>query len=187
MSELVDQLADEFVVCYRRGEDPDLRDYLGRAGDESEELARVVEVLLRAVPPPEPTPEAVALARAWVAEQEPPLLALRLERGLRREQVIDSLAQRLALAPTLREKLSLRYHELETGQLDPTRVDRRVWQALGATLRAKAEVLMTWTRPMPRPTAPVMFRAELAPAEAPPPLLDEPNEPDQVDQLFGLS
>lgn len=186
MTESVNQLADEFVVRYRRGENPDMRAYLERAGDQRDELARLVEVLLRAVPPPEPTPEAIALARAWVAEQDPPLLALRIDRGLRREQVVDSLAERLRLAPELREKLGLRYHELETGQLEPARVDRRVWQALSETLRARAEELIAWTRPLPGPVAPVMFRADSS-QPLDPSLVEDRPALDEVDRLFGLS
>ena len=76
----VTELLDEFIVRYRRGEDPNLRDYLARAGDRADELGLLVEGVLRAVPPPEPSEESVALARAWVAGQ-PPLLELRVERG----------------------------------------------------------------------------------------------------------
>jgi hypothetical protein len=186
MTELIDELADEFVVRYRRGEEPDLRAYLERAGEQRDELARLVEVLLRAVPPPEPTPEAITLARAWVAEQDPPLLALRVDRGLRREQVVDSLAEGLKLAPGLREKLSLRYHELETGQLEPARVDRRVWQALSETLHARAEELIAWARPLPSAVAPVMFRAD-SPKPLDATFVEDRPAPDEVDRLFGLS
>lgn len=186
MTERVDELADAFIVAYRRGEDPDLRTYLERAGEQRDELARLVEVLLRAVPPPEPTPEALALARTWVAEQEPPLVALRVRRGLKRDEVVDALRRSLGLGEAAREKLQLRYHELETGQLQPSRVDRRVWQALAETLRARAEELISWARPLTPVPAPVMFRAD-APGGAPPSVLESREEPDEVDRLFGLS
>ena len=98
------------------------------------------------------------LARAWV-EGQPPLLELRVQRGLKREEVVESLRERLGLAPELREKLRERYHELETGQLEPAPVDRRVWEALADALRTRVDELGAWARPVPPLEAQVMYRA----------------------------
>lgn len=186
MPDRVNELVVEFVVRYRRGEHPDLREYLERAGEQREELAAAVESLLRAVPPPEPSEEALNLARAWVEQKDPPLLVLRRERRLKRKDVVRSLGVRLHLPLELREKLELRYHELETGQLEATRVDRRVWEALAMALRARPEELAAWAVPLPGWEAPVMFRAEPATA-AQAAVLGDRSEPDEVDRLFGLS
>lgn len=183
MLDPVTELLDDFVVRYRRGEDPELRDYLARAGDRADELAVLVEGALRAVPPPEPSEESVALARAWVAGL-PPLLELRVERGLTRDAVVDSLREGLGLAPERREKLRLRYHQLETGQLEPAPIDRRVWEALADALRVRVEELRSWAKPVAQREAQPMFRRTSA-SDAP---ISEEREPaDEVDRLFGLS
>jgi hypothetical protein len=188
LADLVSELLDEFVVRYRRGENPNVPEYLDRAGEHRDEFARLVEVVLQAVPPPQPSDEAVALARAWVEQQDPPLLVLRRDRKIRRDEVVDSLWARLGLKPELRGKLALRYHELETGQLPPARVDRRVWEALAEVLRSRADELAAWARPISPLEAQVMFRnsepALLTPSEAP---VERRSEPDEVDRLFGLS
>ena len=41
------QLFDEYVASFARGERPDLRDYLARAGDQREELAKLVDIWLQ--------------------------------------------------------------------------------------------------------------------------------------------
>jgi hypothetical protein len=181
------ELFDEFVVRFRRGEEPDLSEYLARAGTEADELARLADRFLQAAPPPAPTEDVVVLARAWVCG-EPPLLELRVKRGLKRGQVVDSLHERLDLAPELRGKLNERYHELETGQLEPAPVDRRVWEALAAALRTRVEDLTSWARPVPPLETRVMYRA--MPASSAPALRqarEQRREPDEVDRLFGLS
>src|ERR687895_755334 len=104
-----------------------------------------------------PDARARAAAAAWV-EGEPPLLALRTRRGLRREEVVDALVRALGLDVAKREKVKQRYHELETGQLDARRVDDRVWDALSGALRAPVEALRAW-RPRPRGPHPVYLRA----------------------------
>ena len=60
MSERLEQLLDEFAVRYRRGESPDLRDYLARAGDEADAFARLADALLQSVPVPPPSEEKYA-------------------------------------------------------------------------------------------------------------------------------
>jgi hypothetical protein len=186
MSERVEQLVDEFVVRFRRGEDPDLRAYLARAGDEAEAFAALVDGLLQAVPPPEVTAERLALSRAWL-QGESPLLALRTERGLERAEVVERLRERLGIAEAKREKLRLRYHELETGQLEPERVDRRVWEALAEAFRAQVGDLAGWARPS-RASVPRLAFYRRADADAAPGAVEwvSDEEPDEVDALFGV-
>jgi hypothetical protein len=187
VSEQVERLLDEFVVRFRRGESPNLREYLTRAGGDADRLARLVDAFLESVPPPPATEERLALSRAWV-ESEPALLALRRERGLRRGDVVDALRSRLGLSEEKKEKLRLRYHELETGQLEPAGVDRRVWEVLAELFRTRAEELVEWARP-PGLAAPrlVFYRRDevLPAAETAAPWVPT-EEPDEVDALFGV-
>src|SRR5438034_11529858 len=107
-------LFEEYVAGYERGERPDLRAYLERAGDARDELAALVDVWLQVAPAPEPYEEAVELVRRSLAG-EPPLLELRARRGLTRARVVDFLLERFSLDPAKREKVERYYHEVETG------------------------------------------------------------------------
>ena len=80
MSEDVMHLFDEYAASFARGERPDARAYLARAGERGDELGALIERYLERVPPPAPDAETVALAESWLAGQ-PPLLELRTWRG----------------------------------------------------------------------------------------------------------
>jgi hypothetical protein len=147
----VETLFDEFATSYLRGEQPDVRDFLERAGAEREDLGRMLDRFLQAAPAREPTEEEVVLLRARV-EQEPPLLALRLRRKLSRGSVVDAIVAALGLDPAKREKVDGYYHRLETGLLEPGGVNRRVWDALGEFLQANVRALAGVAPPLP-PTA----------------------------------
>jgi hypothetical protein len=185
MSEDVMHLFDEYAASFARGERPDARAYLARAGERGDELAALIERYLERVPPPAPDPDTVALAESWLAGQ-PPLLQLRARRGLRRDEVVDTLMERLALDRAKRTKVKRYYHELEGGLLEPTRVDRRVWDVLAGALGTAVEDLRGWR---PRPAA-LQFEAayRVADATAPPALKRVPipaDKPDEIDKLFG--
>ena len=83
-------LFDEYAAAFARGEEPDLREYLARAGDGADELARLVEAFVATAPAAEPSEERVALTRAW-AEGQSPLLEARTRRGVRREEVVEAI------------------------------------------------------------------------------------------------
>ena len=123
----VDRLFDELAAAYVRGERPDLPAYLARAGDDGDELARLVDAFLRTIPPPEPSEDDVAVMRARL-EGEPGLLALRKRRGRKVDDVVDDLAVRLEVDDLPR--LKRYYQQLEGGVLDPHPIDERVWDAL---------------------------------------------------------
>ncbi len=166
-------------------------------------MAALLARFAGAAAPPDPADDLVAALRAWLGG-EPPLLELRRRRGLRREAVVDALVRSLALDPAKRDRVAGYYHRLETGQLAPERVDRRVFAALAGALRARVEDLLPWPAPPPPPPppnlparggppppAPAYFRAAGEPpaeeqAALPLPLPPQPGpaEPDEIDRLF---
>lgn len=62
----------EFVASFSAGQDPDVLDYLARAGSRRDELAGLLDSFLATVAPPEPGEEQVTAMRAWI-EGQPPL------------------------------------------------------------------------------------------------------------------
>src|SRR6266545_6355514 len=110
---------------------------------------------------PAPDEQAVQLFEAWQAG-EPPLLRLRTARGVTRDAVVAALVKTLGLDEKKKDKVGRYYHELETGRLEPERVDRRVWDALAETLSARAADLVGW-----RPRRPEFPAAAFARASQP--------------------
>jgi hypothetical protein len=187
MAEDVTMLFDEYAQRLARGERPDVRDYLTRAGDSAEELGTMIDRFLERVPPPAPNEASRTLAAAWL-EGQTPLVELRVQRGLKRDAVVDALVERLGLDKAKREKVERRYHQLENGVLDPGGVDRSVWEVLAATLKARASDLVAWR---PRPPAAAADAAylrvdEVAPAATMRMAMGRPvaEEPDEIDRLF---
>jgi len=180
MAEDVIPLFDEYATRFARGERPDLRAYLERAGEGREELARLVDAWLRLAPPPPADEETVALAEAW-ARGEAPLVFLRARRGLRRGQVVEALMARFRLDPAKRGKVERYYHEVEAGLRVPA--DQRLLTALAELLGARVGDLLSW-RPLPLEAEPAYLRsAEAAPVPLPaPPQVAE--EGDEIDELF---
>ena len=191
----VDRLFDELAAAYVRGERPDLPAYLARAGDDADELARLVDAFLRVVPPPEPSEDDVAVMRARL-EGEPGLLALRTLRGRKVDEVVDELAVRLEVDD--RPRLKRYYQRLEGGVLDPHPVDERVWDALrdvfATSVRNLSRPLVTrrggsamaYYRSGPPDGAGAQLRARMTPRE--PALVGDadrpPPERDALDRLF---
>ena len=77
-----------------------------------------------------------------MARGRPPLLALRTQRALKRDDVVDSLVDELGLDRAKRKKVERYYHRLETGLLDPR-------ASAGGLRRAGADVA-SLTRRRPR-------------------------------------
>lgn len=185
----VELLFDEFALAYARGEAPDVRAYLERAGAEREALGRLIDRFLQAAPAREPTEEELVLLHASL-ERQPPVLVLRLRRALTRQAVVAALVRALGLDPAKEAKVAGYYHRLESGLLDPEPVDRSVWAALGELLHADVRAL-AGVRPAP-PAVDVAFRidyhrtedaAAFLPRESAAPPPEEP--PDEVDRLFA--
>ncbi len=171
-------LFQEYAACLARGQRPDLRGYLERAGEGREELARLVDTWLRLAPPPEPDEETVALAEAWI-RGEPPLATLRARRGLKRGEVVDALVRRFRIDPSKRAKVERYYHEIEAGLRVPA--DERLVRCIADVLRFPAADLLA-LRPRPLEARPAFFRAQGPPPPLPRP--EDEGEQDEVDLLF---
>jgi len=181
VSERLFQLFDEYAAAYARGERPSAEDFLERAGAERDELALLLGEYLRRAPA-QPASEDDERRLGLLLAPEPPLLALRVERGLRVDDVVSSLVERLGLDPATRAKVKRYYQRLEGGLLDPRGLSGRLRSALVDVFGAAAGPALAWTAPPP--AAPAFLRAaEPAAAQAAPP---PPTQAagDEVDRLF---
>lgn len=181
------QLFEEYAGAYARGERPEAQEYLERAGDGADELARLIDGWLRAAPVPEPDAETIALVSAWM-EEEPPLVHVRASKGVRVDTVVEAIVGDAGLAFEQAPKVKNYYQRLEQGLLDPRGVSERVWQTLRRLIGPTAKTAAAW-RLRPSPLEPAFYRAS-APAtldaaaadamDAIPPM----PERDAVDELF---
>jgi hypothetical protein len=188
MPEDVFSLFDDYAARFARGERPEARAYLTRAGADVDELAQLIDGYLARATPPPPSEDAVAVTTAALHGRSP-LREARARSGLSGAEVVDALVAALGLDRAKRPKVARYYDELEEAVRDPRRVDRRVFEALGATLRASASDLARGPRarveglgfslataaPAPLPHAAVAARAAHV----------EP--PDEIDRLFGAA
>jgi hypothetical protein len=182
-SALVEQLFDAFVDAHVSGERPDVREYMLRAGPESDQLGVLIDRYLKAAPIEEPDQETVVALNARL-EHLTPLTAARRRLPLKIDDVVEQLRELLGLDETLRPRLRAAYQELEAEQLDPAGVNERVWDALGSILRVDTRRLVV--RAKPAFAAPAYLRAaDFRAAEAAPaaPAI-RPDDPDEVDSLF---
>ncbi len=183
MAKRVDELFGEYASAYARGERPQAHEFLARAGEQVDELASLIDAFLASAPVPAPDEQSVELFEAWQAG-ESPLLRLRTARGVTLDAVVAALVWTLGLDEKKKEKVSRYYHELESGLLEPDRVDRRVWDVLAETLEARVADLLAWRPRQPEFPAPAFSRASqpmMAALRAP----EGSEEPeDEIDRLF---
>jgi hypothetical protein len=180
----VRDLFAEYADAYVHGDEPHARDYLARAGDEADELGRMLDAFLTAAPRPTPSADRVALMGAW-AEGEPPLVHLRALRGVRVDEVVDAIVQDTGVAAEKRPKVKRYYQRLEQGLLDPRGVSERVWEAVRRLIGPVAQAAATWPTPSAIPDT-AFFRAATprahgVAADAEP---AAPFARDEVDDLF---
>jgi hypothetical protein len=183
-SRTVETLFDEFATQYARGERPDIRAYLERAGNQADQLGLLIDRYLQAVPAQPPDEETVVLMEARL-DHVPPLAAARTRRGLKVRELSDRLRDALGLGEPLGDRVEDAYSELERGQLDTARVDERVWEALRTLLGLDARRLAFGLRSS---TAPLAYYREAAPAAEAfnSAQVERPSRaPDEVDRLFG--
>lgn len=191
MAERVTELFAEYADAYARGERPEAREYLARAADEGDELARLIDQFVSSAPAPVPNYEDLFLTAAWLSG-DPPLLELRRRRRLKRDQIVDDLIRILGIDARKREKVSRYYHRLENGLLNVEWIDHSVWDALAETLDARVTDLVARRPPTRSPQA-AYFRVTedagtgMAKADAAAPTVAARyvDEPDEIDRLFG--
>lgn len=182
MSDQIAQLFAEYADAYARGERPRADEYLARAGGQADELAGLLVRFVQATPAREPDAETLALTEAWLTG-EPPLVGLRASQGVRVDEVVDALVERLGLDPAKRAKVKRYYQRLEGGLLEPGRVSRKVWDVLTSLVGPRSEELAAWHV---RPAAAEAVYLRAAEPAAPPPQIADPGteEPDEIDLLF---
>ncbi|MEJ7784893.1 MAG: hypothetical protein WKF96_08825 [Solirubrobacteraceae bacterium] len=145
----IDELYRRYIDEYRTAGDADPRTYLAELrGVDRAELAARIDHFLDSEPPP------AFDAAAFAAFREDPrrqalvtrilgsetLADLRATAAASKREVGEALAERLGLAGHA-AAVRARYHDVETGTVDPGRVTGRVWDALAAILGAPAERL----------------------------------------------
>src|SRR5712691_10891004 len=126
--------------------------------------------------------------RSCVAERVEELFeyAAAYARGVTRDAVVAALVRTLGLDEKKKEKVRRYDHELESGLLEPERVDRRVWDVLAETLSARAADLVAWRPRRPEFPAAAFERAS-QPMMAAMRVAEPPKEPeDEVDRLFHM-
>lgn len=185
MADALFKLFDEYAVRYARGEHPDPVPYLDQAGKQADELARMLDAFLQWAPPPTLDAAAVPLMKAWMAG-DPPLRELRVQRGIRVDDVAADLAAQLGIDVGLTGKLRRYFQRLERGSLDVARVDQRVFDALATILHTTRSVVVSWANAprSGRPMAAPAYRAEREPTVAPAVPVAEGEDWDEVDRLF---
>lgn len=112
MSTSVDLLFDEYAARHARGEHPNAREYLERAGAQRDELARLLDGFLAATPVQPPGRETLAVFAGLIPDESetPPLLAERVRQGWRREEIVDWIRERFGIGEEKREKEIGRAH-----------------------------------------------------------------------------
>jgi hypothetical protein len=183
VSELVADLFAEYADAYARGEHPRAEEYLARAGGQADELARLLERFVRAAQGREPDAATLALTEAALTG-EPPLVTLRASQGIRVDDVVDALVERLNVDKSKRAKLKSYYQRLEGGRLEPAGVSRRVWEVLKNVLGPRSEDLGRWEPRTAVAGAVYMRAAESAAAPRRSLARRTREELDEIDRLF---
>lgn len=190
---LLGELMAEAVAALRARRFGDVDAILDRAGDDRAELLDMVELALALHGPAEPEPaliDELAVQPMFEVRAWPEVLSeARLAAGLKRPALVAQLAERLGLRDA-EARLAERYHELETGQIEPAGVQPALVDALGDLLGGIRETLAA-TRLNPLPdlgpavalnrSGDVLEDVAMAAPPAPPTAAEL-----QVDDLFGV-
>lgn len=146
MSTSSETLLSQFIDAWTSGERPDVDAYVSRAADsERDLLEREIHTFLLHAPTPsysdevrdqiaiEPLTRAVADMPGELGLWPTLLPSLRKRAQLRRDQVVERLAEALGVGPAKR-KVARYYHGMEAGTLEPQGVSKRVLEALASVL-----------------------------------------------------
>jgi hypothetical protein len=186
VAERVEELFGEYAAAYSRGERPQAREFLARAGEQVDELADLIDSFLVRAPAPVPDTQTVELFEAWQAG-EPPLRRLRTARGVTVDAVVSALVRTFGLDEKKKEKVLRYYGELESGLLEPELVDRRVWDVLAQTLGARViDLVGRWPVSPDCPAVAFSRTSHLTVAMSASVMAQEAREEetDEVDRLF---
>jgi transcriptional regulator with XRE-family HTH domain len=151
-----EQVLSDFIDAWNAGRRPRVRDYLTRVPDaaEREQLAEQISTWLTVAPTPDYGDEARAEIRAEPVVQQifealgedaglwPQLVPhLRERRGWSVAQLAEQLVGRLGLARDDEDRAAAYVTQLEHGELEPTRLSRRLVDALSELLGASPGTL----------------------------------------------
>ena len=203
----IERLRERFIAEFEAGASPDPREYLTQLeGADQRELEALLDAYLARAPRRRFDPAAFATspARALVDDLEQSLAGragtwpvvlprLRNAARLRRAELVQRLAERLGVSGRER-KVERYYHEMEQGLLAPAGVSDRVLDALAELLSTTRQRLREAAESPgfgETATGGAMFARkatpgdqELAAMASVPPSAPEPEEHDEVDELF---
>ena len=146
MTSIREQVLSEFVDAWNAGERPDVDEYIARVpAEEQGALGEELATFLTFAPTPEYSDAALTairadIAEATVADSEAGLFGSLLARlrgriGLSTADVAGELVGELGLRANQAAKTAGYLERLEAGSLEPARVSRRVFEALGRLFR----------------------------------------------------
>jgi transcriptional regulator with XRE-family HTH domain len=156
-----DQVLSDFIDAWNAGRRPRLRDYLARVpdGPQRDDLADQISTWLEVAPTPDYDAATRAEIRAEPVVQQifeavgddaglwPQLVPrLRERRGWSVAQLAERLVARFGLARDDEDRAAAYVAQLERGELEPTRLSRRLVDALGELLGASPGTLADVSR-----------------------------------------
>src|SRR4051795_11253879 len=146
MSSRREQLLSEFIDAWNAGRRPAVADSIARVpGEEQADLGEGLATFLTFAPTPSYSDESLAAIRAEIGDsvgtdEERGIFAALLARGrsqlgMSTAEVANELVGELGLTTQQATKTARYLERLENGSLEPARVSRRVFAALGKVLR----------------------------------------------------
>jgi hypothetical protein len=151
MTSIREQVLSEFIDAWNAGQRPDVDDYIARVpAEEQVSLGEELATFLTFAPTPEYSADALTAIRAEIAEAGGAeargvfatlLSRLRERLSLSTSDVAEALVAELDLSKAQTPKTTGYLKRLEDGKLEPARVSRRVFDALGKVFGLSASAL----------------------------------------------
>jgi hypothetical protein len=151
MTSIREQVLSEFIDAWNAGQRPDVDDYIARVpAEEQVSLGEELAIFLTFAPTPEYSDDALTAIQAEIAAAGGAeargvfatlLSRLRERLGLSTGEVADALVAELDLSKGQTPKTTGYLKRLEGGKLEPARVSRRVFDALGKVFGLSASAL----------------------------------------------